>query len=114
MLQLLFSFNGRISRKPYWLYILCYCLMCGGLQFTVKAAEGGPGFLIFLLVIPILIVAVWASLAVSVKRWHDRDKSGWWVLIGLIPIVGSIWVLVETGFLKGTEGSNRFGEDPLK
>jgi uncharacterized membrane protein YhaH (DUF805 family) len=52
-------------------------------------------------------------LCVYGKRWHDRDKSAWWILIGLIPFIGWIWVLVEVGFLKGTDGPNRFGEDPV-
>ncbi len=49
------------------------------------------------------------NLAIAIKRWHDRDKSGWWILIALIPIIGWIWALVETGFLAGTPGPNRFG-----
>ena len=49
------------------------------------------------------------SLAIQVKRWHDRNKSGWWVLIGLIPLIGGIWALIETGFLAGDDGENRFG-----
>lgn len=59
------------------------------------------------------LVALYPAICVSIKRWHDRDKSGWWVLIGLIPIIGAIWVLIECGILKGTEGPNRFGPDPL-
>jgi uncharacterized membrane protein YhaH (DUF805 family) len=51
------------------------------------------------------------TIIVYVKRFHDRDKSGWWVLIGLIPIIGVIWLLIELGFLKGTPGPNRFGTD---
>ena len=49
------------------------------------------------------------AILIYIKRWHDRDKSGWWNLILLIPIVGAIWFLVELGFLKGTPGPNRFG-----
>ena len=55
---------------------------------------------------------IWASLALGIKRWHDRDKSGWWTLIGLIPVIGAIWAFVEQGCLRGTEGPNRFGDDP--
>ena len=51
-------------------------------------------------------------LAVSVKRWHDRDKPGTWVLINLIPLVGGIWAFVEVGCLRGTFGPNNYGEDP--
>jgi uncharacterized membrane protein YhaH (DUF805 family) len=57
------------------------------------------------------LLVVWPAVAVSVKRWHDRNKSGWWVLINLIPIVGALWTLVENGFLRGTPGPNRFGDD---
>lgn len=55
---------------------------------------------------------IWVDLANSVKRWHDRDKSGWWILISIIPIVGPIWALIECGFLPGTYGNNRFGPSP--
>jgi uncharacterized membrane protein YhaH (DUF805 family) len=59
------------------------------------------------------LALIWPSLAISIKRWHDRDKSGWWVLIGFIPLIGGIWALIETGFLEGTKGPNQYGLDPL-
>ncbi|MDF1713501.1 MAG: DUF805 domain-containing protein [Akkermansiaceae bacterium] len=59
------------------------------------------------------IPAVWIGLALGVKRWHDRDKSGWWVLIGIIPLIGPIWTFVECGCLQGTHGPNSYGPDPL-
>jgi uncharacterized membrane protein YhaH (DUF805 family) len=55
------------------------------------------------------LISVIPTVIVYIKRFHDRDKSGWWVLIGLIPLIGAIWLLVELGFLKGTPGPNRFG-----
>jgi uncharacterized membrane protein YhaH (DUF805 family) len=55
------------------------------------------------------LVALIPSIIVYIKRFHDRDKSGWWVLIALIPIIGALWILIELGFLKGTPGPNRFG-----
>ena len=54
------------------------------------------------------------GLVLSVKRWHDRNKSGRWVLINLVPVVGWLWHLIECGFLRGTIGPNRFGQDPLR
>jgi len=54
----------------------------------------------------------WASLALTVKRWHDRGKSGAWALLGLIPIVGWTWQGIKCGFLEGTLGPNRFGPSP--
>lgn len=54
------------------------------------------------------LVVIVPAFLVYIKRWHDRDKSGWWMLIVLIPLVGLIWFLVELGLLPGTPGSNRF------
>jgi uncharacterized membrane protein YhaH (DUF805 family) len=45
---------------------------------------------------------------IGIKRFHDRDKSGWWVLIAFVPIIGWIWYLIECGFLPGTDGPNRY------
>jgi uncharacterized membrane protein YhaH (DUF805 family) len=59
------------------------------------------------------LLLAWPTIAISVKRWHDRDHSGWWVLVALVPIVGWLWMLVANGFLQGTPGANRFGADPL-
>lgn len=68
-------------------------------------AESGLGLLSGLWSLIILI----PSILIYIKRFHDRDKTGWWVLIGLIPIIGAPWLLIELGFLKGTDGPNRYG-----
>jgi uncharacterized membrane protein YhaH (DUF805 family) len=62
----------------------------------------------------IWIALVYPALAISTKRWHDRNKSGWWNLVALIPCIGSVWSLIECGFLPGDEDANRFGPNPLK
>ena len=111
MSELLFSFEGRINRKPYWIFLLVVfisSIVATAIDMATTGDETGVASII------LLIIILWPSLAIQVKRWHDRDKSGWWVLIGLIPIIGAIWAFVENGFLKGTEGSNRFGNDPLR
>ena len=59
------------------------------------------------------VAAFWISLAIAIKRFHDRDKVGWWVLITLVPVIGPIWYLIECGFLRGTTGPNKYGSDPL-
>jgi uncharacterized membrane protein YhaH (DUF805 family) len=56
------------------------------------------------------LLLLWPALALSVKRWHDRDKPGWWVLVGLIPVIGWLWLVIENGLLRGSAGANRFGE----
>ena len=108
--ELLFSFNGRINRAKYWLMVLILSIAPFiVLLFSVTVGEVG-----IVLYILYSLIAIWPGLAISAKRWHDRDKSAWWILIGLIPIIGGIWILVELGFLKGTDGENRYGPDPLE
>ena len=67
---------------------------------------------------PVSIIAalalIYPAIVLYAKRWHDRGKSGWWTLIGLVPIIGGLWMLIELGFLKGTDGDNQYGPDPLK
>jgi uncharacterized membrane protein YhaH (DUF805 family) len=53
------------------------------------------------------------QLAIGIKRCHDRNRSGWFVLIAFIPLV-QLWYFVEMGFLSGTRGDNRFGPDLVK
>lgn len=113
MKDIFLSFQGRIPRKVYWLYgvlgLLIGTLIAAGIVIGIASVIGDW---FNLLLFPIYIMLIWASLAVQVKRWHDRDKSGWWVLIGLIPLIGAIWQLVECGFLEGTQGDNQFGPAP--
>jgi uncharacterized membrane protein YhaH (DUF805 family) len=104
--QLLFGFKGRSKRLPWWIATILADLGLG----IVDAIFGTPRPSVFflLLLVPPLI---WISIAVQVKRWHDRNKSAWWLLINFVPIIGWLWVLIECGFLRGTEGPNRFGDE---
>jgi uncharacterized membrane protein YhaH (DUF805 family) len=120
--DLLFSFKGRIRRSQYWLTAIIVSLVFTVIFGTVigivvaanaAAFEQGQIPTIFWIVYVLSFIPMaWVGLALAVKRWHDRDKSGWWVLIALIPIVGGIWALIECGFLDGTQGPNRFGPSP--
>ncbi len=106
--EYLFSFDGRINRKQYWMYVLpliIILVVIPGLIFGIESQEAKT-----ILTIGSLI-SVWPGLAIQVKRWHDRNKSGWWVLIAVIPIIG-IWALIENGFLKGDESDNFYGQPP--
>ena len=127
---LLTSFSGRINRQPFWLSILAIVVlqwvlmlvlgmilgtsMMGGIDPNMPPDEAAA--LAMKSMTPIIIISLlflYPALAIYTKRWHDRDKSGWWTLIILVPIIGGIWFLVECGFLRGTDGANRFGADPL-
>lgn len=110
---LLLSMDGRINRQPYWLGVLALVgvsVVAAVLDLVLRTPTVGGSGAIGLIV---SLVLIYPSIALSAKRWHDRDKSAWWILINLIPIVGWIWSLVENGFLRGTVGPNRFGPDPL-
>ena len=57
---------------------------------------------------------MWPNLAVSVKRLHDRDQSGWWILLSFLPIIGNAWTIINLGILRGTMGDNRYGGEPAR
>ena len=60
----------------------------------------------------VMLPMIWIGLAVQAKRWHDQDKSAWWILINFVPFVGGLIVLIMCGFIAGTPGPNRFGDVP--
>jgi uncharacterized membrane protein YhaH (DUF805 family) len=158
--QLLFSFKGRINRKPWWLASLGAGFAASLLTAILEAAARSSGEAIvnpethtfeptgiFGIAISLIGLAnAWIAFALSVKRLHDRDRTGWWLLwqlliivlavfliivaiavpqeqgalwyalagaAGLAAFVISIWLFVQIGFLRGTQGPNRFGPDPL-
>ena len=108
--EILFSFKGRIPRKTYWYSVLGMILASFVLMFLVALLTGGNESAISVIMLILYIPLIWISLAIQVKRWHDRNKSGWWVLIGFVPLIGPIWALIENGFLAGDEAENRFGQ----
>jgi uncharacterized membrane protein YhaH (DUF805 family) len=107
------SFEGRIGRKTFWTGILVMFavgFVAGVIDLVLGTAnEDGVG------VVGIIaaLILIYPAIALYAKRWHDRGKSGWWTLIGLIPIIGGIWMLIELGILKGTSGANQYGADPV-
>jgi uncharacterized membrane protein YhaH (DUF805 family) len=160
----LFSFEGRISRARYWLAgLIILCWMIFVLMVLAAAATifgiGGPlainvigiaasvhfsddpaskaSLFPQIVTIPMTFVFGWSYAAASIKRLHDRNKSGWWivpfivadglygqfgdrlggsyaaVVIGLAVYIAFIWGFVEMCCLNGTRGPNRFGSDPL-
>lgn len=158
--ELLFSFKGRINRKPWWLATIAVGLAASVITGILEALARSSGETIvnpvtheleptgiFGLAISIIALAnLWIAFALSAKRLHDRDRTGWWliwqllILIlavilvvvaiavpkeqgalwyalagapGLAAFVISVWLFVQIGFLRGTEGPNRFGPDPL-
>lgn len=131
-----FSFKGRTNRQLYWFTVLCaYAAVLVGVFAVsfipvVGPIAGAIGF----------VLLIWVALAAAVRRLHDRNKSGWWLVAMYLPIAVlgglsgvmsrsepeaaaavnlltlpfSLWILIELGFLRGTSGANRFGPDPLQ
>jgi uncharacterized membrane protein YhaH (DUF805 family) len=140
--ELLFGFSGRINRAKYWIAVAIYWavsialglvafLTLAGVEIVRSTTMITP-FFIFAAVVYIAVAV--SGIAVGIKRLHDRNKTGWWLLVfylvpGLISTVGTrmhglailnlvstailIWMIVELGFLRGTPGPNRYGADPL-
>ena len=110
--ELLFSFDGRIPRSTYWFYNIAYFFIAL-IAFFIDFASGSfqQGTPIGIVSLTVGLIAVLPTFAVSVKRIHDRDHSGWFLLLGLIPFV-SFWVSIELAFLPGTYGTNQYGKDP--
>ena len=158
--QLLFSFKGRINRKPWWLASLGAGFTASVLTALLEAAAQSSGETIInpvthtfeptgilgLAISVVGLVNAWIAFALSVKRLHDRDRTGWWlawqllmIAVAVILIIVaiavpkehgalryalagaaslaafaiSVWLFVQIGFLRGTQGPNRFGPDPL-
>ena len=106
--QIFFSFEGRIARRTWWLYGVLALLGLGVLLTVLLRVVGLSARTTD---IAVNLALLWPSLAIGIKRWHDRDKSGWWMLVYLLPVLGWLWGLVENGFLRGSVGANRFGDE---
>lgn len=138
--NLLFKFDGRLNRAKYWLAVLVYVavyLVLALLNLITgdSVAVQGVGGMVELVVLI-------SSIAVGIKRLHDRDKSGWYLILfyvvpGILVVVGvvvsltsedtaligsvlwliaaaiGVWSIVELGCLRGTIGPNQYGSDPL-
>lgn len=110
---LLTSFDGRINRAKFWagVGVLIAVSIVLSLIDSMLGLQVGQGLGVLSTIFA--LISIYLALALYAKRWHDRDKSGWWSLIVLIPIVGAVWLLVELGILEGTRGANKYGLDPL-
>lgn len=130
------EFSGRSRRMEYWMFTLLNVIVMGVLVFVVLGAGGAAGLmdpntaegaagglgalfggmgLIFLVYLLAILIP---SIAVTVRRLHDRDMSGWWylgfIVLSIVPVVGFLASLAMLVLmcLPGTPGANRFGEDP--
>jgi len=101
------DFNGRASRSEFWWYVLFAIIVAVVLQFVDNVILGFP-----LLGAIFSLATLIPGIAVSVRRLHDKDKSGWWLLICLVPVVGAV-LLIYWYATEGTPGDNQFGTPPV-
>ncbi|MFJ6571662.1 DUF805 domain-containing protein [Streptomyces sp. NPDC091292] len=98
-------FSGRARRQEYWMFVLFNVLAV--IVFSIIDAVIGMNLFVIIYWLGVLI----PSLAVAVRRLHDTDKSGWFLLIGLIPLVGGIILLVFMA-TEGKPNENQYGPNP--
>ena len=108
--------TDRVSRSTFWTFLGSFFAVAS-LFVSIDDLRSGwteehqVAVLLgqILLFIPLIV----AGVIIQIRRWHDRDRSGLWILLNLIPYLGTAWSLIECGFIRGTKGPNRFGPDPL-
>jgi uncharacterized membrane protein YhaH (DUF805 family) len=100
------DFSGRARRTEYWMFFLFNFIIAIVLG-VIDTIIGSPGIIGLIFALAILIPAI----AVGVRRLHDTDRSGWWLLIAFVPILGGL-VLLVFFVLDSTAGANRFGANP--
>lgn len=113
-------FSGRARRKEYWMFVLFNIIFAVitavldnilGTTFEMHTAYGSQGLPYGYINLLYNLIVLIPGIAVSVRRLHDVGKSGWFLLIALIPLIGFIWLLVLF-CTEGTPGANKYGEDP--
>ena len=107
------DFSGRSRRKEYWMFVLGVFIAIIVLSIIegMLGLSGMVGGVYGPLTTIVGLAVIIPGIAVQVRRFHDQDRSGWFVLLSLIPFIGGLAVLVFM-FLEGTRGPNRFGPDP--
>lgn len=105
----LLKFDGRIRRMGWWIAGIAMGLV----STVVENIRDSDTSWVITLVFGIIALIIWIiGISLSVRRWHDLNKSGWWILVNVIPILGWIYSLVMLGFMPGDQGSNQYGPPP--
>ena len=109
---LFISTRGRIPRSTYWaakLGLLFILIVFVAISVALNSSGDSPGWFVLA-----FILYLFAMLSIAIKRLHDQDMSGVWVLACFVPYLGELFGLIVLGCRKGTEGSNDYGPDPLE
>lgn len=135
--ELLFSFQGRVGRQVFWIWNILYYAAILGFSIGINILFPAQSYLILPVFLVVLLIP---DFAITAKRWHDRNKSNWWLLLNVPLVIGRIlvptndpataaiepsmiqmlsslvalicglWIFIECGLLKGTDGENQYGK----
>lgn len=110
-----FKFDGRVTRREYWLFYVQLAIVFTALIVTASAltdvGRGPLGGAVMAVLIGFYFYTFVATVTASVRRLHDHDKSGWFYLLAMIPLIGWIFFLIMM-LTPGTPGDNNYGPDP--
>lgn len=119
--NLLFSFEGRITRSEYWtgicaviVGVMLTCIMAAAIIAGFDAISLKPvgGLIGILMSVGECLGGIWAYYALGIKRLHDQGLSGWWMLLQVVPYLGPLALLIILGFVPGNAWENEFGPNP--
>ena len=111
--QRCFDVRGRSSRLEFWTFAIFFFLISHAIYFTEGVLLLNPKYYGYGILSGMFAVITFIpSLSVSIRRLHDRNKSGWWFLLVFLPVIGFIWLHILF-LLKGDEVTNRFGDRPI-
>ena len=105
------GFSGRAGRREYWMFFLIYVLIYIALAVLAGILPSALATIFSTLIVVFGLGLIIPSIAVGVRRLHDTDHSGWWMLISLIPLAGLY--LLYLLMIEGTPGANRFGDSTV-
>jgi uncharacterized membrane protein YhaH (DUF805 family) len=109
------KFDGRASRSEYWWWVLFYVIVYIAatiITSVLGSVIGSTGAVIGSLILMVVALGLLLpTLGLTIRRLHDTDRSGWWILLGFVPLIGLILIVFYC--LPGTEGDNQFGRNPL-
>ena len=112
--QFCFSFQGRINRKMYWIYLvvsIVMTLVVGLIGVALEDGDAPPE--VFLFMAPFIIVKLIIDIAVTVKRLHDTNRNGALWLMGFLPVIGAFYLIIVCGVIASTDGDNKYGAPPV-
>ena len=113
----IYNTEGRLDRLRYVKYMLILALILAAAKFTSSCMAtfltGDPnGALVMAITYVLAIVAGAGNIMLMIRRLHDLDKNGWFAILAIVPVIGAIFS-IYLFCAKGTDGRNRYGEDPL-